>query len=322
MRIHIVTPAPAPSTYGNRITATRWAGILQRLGHSVAVSQTYDGRACDLLIALHARRSYQAIKVFHRQHPWLPTVVALTGTDLYRDLKSDGRTQQALEMATSIVMLQPKAAEQLNPILRAKARVIYQSAERSRPTPDRSPARHTFDVCVVAHLRALKDPFRAALASRLLPLSSRIRVLQIGVAMTESMATRAQSEAGRNPRYRWLGGLTRSQVRKYVTRSQLLVLSSRMEGGANVLSEAIVAGVPVLASRIDGNVGILGDDYQGLFEVGNTRELARLMQRAETDSNFLNELRRRIERLAPLFNPKREERAWGELIREVQSSST
>lgn len=324
MRITIVTPAPAGSTHGNRITAVRWANILKQLGHRVSISQSFDRQPSDLLIALHARRSYASVERFHSQWSGKPIVVALTGTDLYRDLKSDRRAEKSLALAQRIVVLQPKALEQLDERFRAKARVIYQSVPRGIGA-DREPerasiTRRNFNVCVIGHLRAVKDPFRAALAARLLPGSSRIRVLHIGAAMTEAMAARAQAEAARNHRYRWLGALARSRARDILARSKLCVLSSRMEGGANVLSEAIVAGVPILASRIDGNTGILGDDYPGLFDVGDTRELARLLLRAETDTAFLSDLRRRVKKLAPRFDPQRERRAWAHLIRELQST--
>ena len=317
MRIQIVTPASAGSTHGNRITAVRWAGILKQLGHRVIITQSYDGKPTDLLVALHARRSYWSIKRFHQNHPSLPIVVALTGTDVYRDLKTDPRVMESLEIASSIVALQPKALEQLKRSVRAKARVIYQSVEKRKKTQSRS-ANH-FDVSVIAHLRAVKDPFRAALAARLLRASSRIRILQIGKAMTDSMRRRAQAEAVRNPRYRWLGELSKSRAESYLVRSRICVLSSRLEGGANVLSEAIVAGVPVLASRIDGNIGILGDDYPGLFDVGETRALSELLNRCEADSTFLNELRRRTKRLAFMFDRGREMRAWAQLINELKN---
>lgn len=318
MRIQIVTPATAGSTYGNRITAVRWARLLKHLGHRVSITQTYDGTAADLLVALHARRSYQSIKRFQQKNPGLPIVVALTGTDVYRDLETDPRTTESLEIASSIVTLQPKALERLKRRIRAKARVIYQSVERRKKARSSLRSAKHFDVCVIAHLRPVKDPFRAALAARLLPPTSRVRILQIGKAMTGSMFKRAQAETVRNPRYRWLGELSKSRAESYLVRSRICVLSSRLEGGANVLSEAIVAGVPVLASRIDGNVGILGDDYPGLFDVGDTRALAKLLDRAETDATFLDELRSRTKRLAFLFEREGELRAWEDLITELQ----
>src|SRR5216684_2520061 len=193
MRIGIVTPAPPNSRSGNRITALRWAKILRRLGNRVSILQTCDGTPYDMLVALHALRSYLSIIKFRRQNPQAQIIVALTGTDLYRDLRRDHKAQKSLEIADRIVVLQPKAMEELRPAWRAKARVIYQSVEAlHRPTSktkadkvylnDRS--NRSFDVCVIGHLRPVKDPFRVALAARLLPNSSRIHILQIGGAMT------------------------------------------------------------------------------------------------------------------------------------------
>src|SRR6266536_1801466 len=174
-----------------------------------------------------------------------------------------------------------------------------------------------FDVCVIGHLRVVKDPFRTALAARLLPNSSRIRILQIGRAMTDAMAAEARKEMRANPRYEWLGELPRSHIRRILAKSRLSVVASRIEGGANVVSEAITASVPILASRIDGNVGILGADYPGLFEMGDTQKLAQLLARAETNRKYLAELRERCQKLAPLFYPAREEKAWADLISEL-----
>ena len=135
--------------------------------------------------------------------------------------------------------------------------------------------------------------------------------------MTGAMAERARKEMSINKRYHWFGEQSRSFVRQILRRSSVCVLSSRMEGGANVLSEAIKATVPILASRIDGNVGILGADYPGYFEVGDTAQLARLLTRAETSPSFLAELRAWINGLAHLFDPAREKQAWSDLIREL-----
>jgi len=328
MRIGIVTPAPPGSTYGNRVTALRWAGILRRLGHRVSILQTYDARPHELLIALHARRSHSSIKRFHDHHPTAPIIVALTGTDLYRDFRNNHLAQKSLASATRIVVLQPKALEKLPPELRDKTQVIYQSVENlpkssgsggtkkhARQQKSSDSPLNNFDVSIIGHLRPVKDPFRAAFAARLLGSSSRIRILQIGGAMTTAMFDRAKAEARGNPRYHWLGQQSKARTFWILSQSQLCVIPSRIEGGANSLSEAIVASVPVLASRIDGNVGILGRDYPGLFKAGDTRQLSRLMTRAETDSKFLTELREHIKKLAPLFAPAREERAWARLIR-------
>jgi putative glycosyltransferase (TIGR04348 family) len=327
MKIVIITPAPPGSRYGNRITAVRWARILRRLGNRVSISQMYDGESYDLLVALHARKSHSSIINFRRHNPSAPIMVALTGTDLYRDIRRNRRAQESLDIATRIVVLQAKAIDELRPSWRRKTRVIYQSVEDkqaatgvpSSPATTKAEVRTNgnFDVCVIGHLRAVKDPFRTAMAARSLPDSSKIRVLQIGGAMTAAMAKRAHREMDTNQRYWWLDEQPRSRVRNILNQSSLCVLSSRIEGGANVLSEAIAASVPILASRVDGNVGILGNDYPGYFEVGNTTQLARLLTRAETSPGYLAKLKASTKGLAVLLDPSREEQAWADLINEL-----
>jgi putative glycosyltransferase (TIGR04348 family) len=318
MRIGIITPAPPGSTHGNRITALRWAGILKRLGHRVTISREYQGQRYDLLLALHARRSYPSIKRFNAEHPELHLIVALTGTDLYRDLRKNQLAHKSLEVATRIVALQSKALEELRPKWKEKTRVIYQSAALVPGNSRRDkPENGNFDVCVIGHLRAVKDPFRAAMAARLLPASSRIRILQVGRAMTPAMEKRAGAELRRNDRYHWFREQSRSRTLRILAQSRLCVISSRLEGGANVMSEAIVASVPILASRVAGNVGILGKNYPGLFTAGNTQQLARLLRRAECDAKFLSHLKSRVKKLTPLFDPAREEKAWSDLISEL-----
>ena len=315
MRIRIVTPAPRGSRYGNRVTAQRWARLLRQLGHTVVIAQEYKRAQCDVLVALHARRSAASIARFHRLHPDRPLVLCLTGTDLYKDIRRSKTAQRSLELADRLVTLQPLGEQELAEHLRPKVRSILQSV---RPTPVGPPRRaSTFDVCVVAHLRTVKDPFRAAMASRLLPASSRLRVLQVGGAMSASMAARARAEEARNPRFRWLGELPRWDTRRTMARSKALVLSSRLEGGANVVSEAVVEGTPVLASHIAGSIGLLGEDYPGYFPFGDTRALARLLHRIESEPDFLRELREWCAALAARFHPDREREAWAALLREI-----
>jgi putative glycosyltransferase (TIGR04348 family) len=318
MRIQIVTPARPGARTGNVVTAQRWARLLRSLGHRVQVSRRYRDQRADLLIALHARRSAAAIFRFRRAHPRKAIVLALTGTDIYGAHSRNARARRAMEQADRLVILQPLARREIPPRLRRKARVIFQSVEPSRGRRPRS--RRLFDVAVVGHLRAVKDPFRAALAARRPPPASRLRILHAGAALEPGFAARARAEMRRNPRYRWLGNLSPAAARRLIARSRLLVLSSRLEGGANVLSEAIADSVPVLASRIPGSAGLLGRGYPGYFPVGGTRALARLLRRAETDARFYNRLHRWCAQRAPLFHPARERSAWKKLLGELRES--
>jgi len=317
VRIRLVTPAAAGSRRGNRVTADRWADLLRGFGHRVSVHERYDGAPCDLLIALHARKSAAAIARSRRDAPDRPVFLALTGTDIYRDVERSALARRSLVLADRMIVLQPLAARKVPPRLRSRVRVVRQSVPRSAgPVARKAPG---FQVVVLGHLRAVKDPLRTARAARRLPASSTVRVVHAGEALTLAMATAARREEARNPRYRWLGNLSRAAAMRLVERSRLLVLSSRMEGGSNALGEAIARGVPVLASRIDGTVGLLGPRYPGYFPVGDTRALAALLARTESDPAFLARLTHAIRRLAPLFAPARERGAWRRLLREASN---
>jgi putative glycosyltransferase (TIGR04348 family) len=318
MHVTLVTPADKRSRSGNRTTAARWATILRDLGHRVQLTQAYHGGATDLLIALHAWRSAGSIAEFRRHDPERPLIVGLGGTDIYRFLGTDSMTVlRSLELADALVGLHDLVGEAIPARFRDKLVVVHQSA---RPLPRRDPARpRRFDVLVIGHLRDEKDPLRTAEAARLLPASSRLRVVHLGRAHNQGWADRARAEMAANPRYRWLGDVPHWMVRRALARAPAMVLSSRMEGGANVISEAVAAAVPVLASDIPGNVGLLGRDYPGYFPVGDTGGLARLLLRAESDPAFLAALRRACAARAPLFDPARERAAWRALLGRVCS---
>ena len=318
VKISLVTPAGPGSRSGNRTTADRWARFLRQLGHAVLVEEVWSGEISGLMVALHTRRSHPSIKRYATVHPGHPLVVVLTGTDLYRDIRFDEDAQDSLRLATRVVVLQEAGLAELEPRHREKARVIYQSAEPIRPQPR---AKTFFDVCVVGNLRAEKDPFRCALAARLLPPASRVRITHAGKAQDEEFAERARELASAEPRYRWLGEVPRWRVRRLLSRARLLVQSSVMEGGANAVAEALAAGVPVIASRIAGNVGMLGEDYPGYYPLGDEKALALLVERTETDAAFYESLQARCAARRPLTLPERERGALGGLVEEVAGGS-
>lgn len=312
LSIMIETPAQVKSRSGNRITAERWRATLQELGHRVEVTTGFDGSPADLLIAIHAWRSAEAVARFERAFPGRPIVVCLSGTDIYAFQHSHSEvTLGSMTSATALVGLHDLVGRAISERFRSKLHIIYQSA----PAAGRqASAEGVFDVCVIGHLRAEKDPFRTALAARLLPKTSNIRVTHVGRAMDDGWAAEAQAEMARNPRYRWLGEVSGEDVRALLATTRLMVLSSVMEGGANVLGEAIVAGVPVIASEIDGSLGLLGEDYPGTYPSGDTQALASMLARFENDPAFLGQLTALCAARAPLFSPEREAAAWAALI--------
>jgi putative glycosyltransferase (TIGR04348 family) len=313
MKIVLITPEGPTSRTGNRVAALRWARILRRLGHRVRVASDYDGRPADLMVAVHAWRSAAAIARFKARYPERPVILQLSGTDIYGTLASDPvPTRRSMDLADRLVALNDLAWRVVPKRLRAKLSVIHQSA--ARLLQPRRPSRRAVVVSVIGHLRDVKDPLRAAAAARLLPDDSRVRIEQVGRAYTPQWAARAGAEMAANPRYLWRDDVPAAAVRRLLARSHAMVVSSLSEGGANVISEAAVAGVPVLASRMDGNLGLLGADYPGYFPVGDTQALARLLQRLEREPHFVARLGKALARRAPLFRPAREVAAWQRLL--------
>jgi putative glycosyltransferase (TIGR04348 family) len=318
MRIALITPYGREHRNGNWHTAARWTRFLREAGHTVRVQVEWDDRPADLMLALHARRSSASIRAFAERFPTRPLLLALTGTDLYRDIHDNRDAQQALELAHRIIVLQERGVDELAAHLAAKTRVIYQSAPdiaRLPPSPD------TFEVLVIGHLRAEKDPFRAALATAYLPEDSQIQVMHLGGALSEDMAETAELAQIKLPRWHWLGDVPHKTVIKRLARAHLMVISSVMEGGANVICEALAADVPVLASHMPGNIGMLGEDYPGYFPVGDERRLARLMALAESDPDFYADLLSHARQRRALMRPEQEASRLRQAVAEFEQTS-
>lgn len=304
----LVTPALAALNNGNWQTAARWSRFLRPFA-DVDVCTAWDCRPADLMIALHARRSAASIEAFAATRR--PVVVVLTGTDLYRDIRSDASAKRSLQLARQLVVLQSQGLEELAPELRAKAAVIYQSAPSLKRKP---PRQRSFDLLIVAHLRAEKDPLTATRALGRLS-DPQLRLLQIGDSKDPEVGAAFLAAALRDSRIQQLGPLAHALTRQWISRARLLLLPSIMEGGANVLIEAVTAGVPVLASRIPGSVGMLGARYPGYFPVGDDAALADLITRCQREPAFLERLQHACEKRAPLFDPAREAHGVRQLLR-------
>ncbi len=256
------------------------------------------------MIALHARRSAPSIHAWAAQHPDKPLIVVLTGTDLYRDIRFDASARQSLQLATHLVVLQDAGLDELPQTLRHKVRVIFQSAPRLKPAVKSA---KRFNVVMVGHLRDEKDPMTYLRAAEILAANN-IYFQLIGDGLDALLAQQVAEATQKNTHINWLGGLPRAQTRQRIKRAHVLVNASLMEGGAHVILEAVQSGTPVLASRISGNIGMLGTDYAGYFDVGDALALAALGKRCATDAAFLAHLQSQCNRRAELFKPSVEKR--------------
>ncbi|WP_345541589.1 selenoneine biosynthesis selenosugar synthase SenB [Variovorax defluvii] len=314
-RVLIVSPALAEANNGNWRTASRWRTFLSAMAE-VEIARGWDGTPRDALIALHARRSADAVAQWRAAHPAAPLALVLTGTDVYRDIEESPAAQHSLQCASALVVLQPDALDHLGAAERAKARVIVQSASRVRGRP----AQRHVDLVAVGHLRDEKDPLTLMAAARRLPADMPMRIVHIGEALAPELGDAARRTMAECPRYRWLGGLPREAARRWIARARALVHMSRMEGGAQVVIEAVRSGVPVLASRIGGNLGLLGEDYEGYFPVGDDAALAALMLRFAAEPAFADRLRAQCALREPAFSPAAEQSNVRRLLHDLLAS--
>lgn len=324
----IVSPALADANNGNWRTARRWQELLSER-FPVRIAQAWPDEQAGpdtLMLALHARRSADPIAAWARAHPGRGLAVVLTGTDLYQDIQDDAAAQRSLELAQRLVVLQECGPDALPVSLRGKTRVIYQSTPALPPLA-KDPS--GLDVVMVGHLRQVKTPQTLFAAARLLRERPDIRIRHIGDASGEpALGDEARRTAGECPGYEWTGALPHAQALEAIRRAHVLVHTSAMEGGAHVLLEAVRCGTPVLASRVPGNVGMLGAGYQGYFPHGDAPALARLLlacragQLAEDPAHHLLErLAAQCALRAPLFEPAAERAALLNLLQELESAS-
>ena len=281
------------------------------------IAEQWNGEPYDLMIALHARRSAGSIAAWddarNRDNPkrQAPLIVVLTGTDLYRDIRSDPAAQRSLEVADALVVLQDEGPQSLPPAARAKVIVIYQSGGRRRTL---AKTRRHLRAVMVGHLRDEKRPQTLFEAARALSARADIRIDLVGAALDQDLGRLAADTARACPQFRWLGSLPHADTLRWIQRAHLLINASAMEGGAHTVLEAVRSGTPVLASRIAGNIGMLGREYAGYFPCDDAGELARLLERCRDEPRLLALLRRQCRARAARFEPRRERAGLASLV--------
>jgi putative glycosyltransferase (TIGR04348 family) len=306
----IVTPALAAANNGNWQTAHRWASLL-RPAYRVRLAEGWTGGDEALLIALHARRSAASIAAWRAAYPARPFALVLTGTDLYRDIRTDAAARRSLDLADALVVLNELGTRGLPEACRAKARVVLQSCPARQPLAKTT--RHLRAV-MVGHLRDEKDPRTYWRAARRLAGRVDLRFDHVGAALDPALGAEAASLAAELPGFRWLGNLPHAAARRRIQAAHVLVQPSLMEGGAHTVIEAMRSGTPVLASRIDGNLGLLGEGYEGVFEPGDDAALAALLARARDEADMLPRLAAQLAPRAELFAPQAERTALHSLV--------
>ena len=308
----------ADTNNGNWRTASRWESLLNRdfriiLQPSWPVDPLPEA---NILIALHARRSAESIRRFRTTHPNGALIVVLTGTDLYADIAVDAEARASLALADALVVLQEDAIQHVPREHRKKTHVIFQSARKLSPAQK---PKGRLNCVVAGHLRAVKDPEIIFRLVETLSEGSPIHVLHIGAPIDEKFAARAKALSATSRNYHWSGPLSHGLTRAAIKRAHVLIHPSIMEGGANVIVEAISSGTPVIASHVSGNIGMLGTDYAGYFQVGDEMALRSQLEHCARDANFLLRLNTACAGRAKLFSPAAERSALVKLISSLES---
>ena len=313
-RICLVTPALAAANNGNWHTASRWARMLEG-PFEVLLTDRWRGEVADVLLALHARRSAESIAAWAEAQPDRPIALALTGTDLYRDIHHDPTAQRSLAQARRLVVLQERAVDDVPAAWRDKAVVCFPSVE-PMPALPRAPV-PPLSLVMVGHLRPEKDPTTLFAALRRLAGRGDWRFEHVGAALDDALGAQARALERELPAYQWIGALEHAATRERIARAHVLVNASVVEGAPTVVVEAVASGTPVLASRIPGHVGLLGADYPGLFEPGDAGALATLIENGLDEPAMLPALSQAAARRAPLFEPAREQATLRALMAEL-----
>ncbi len=330
MKLCVASPYPLSELKGNTVTTERIVALLRAAGHAARASHLFDGEDADVLIALHAVKGAPAVFEFRKKFPRGKVVILITGTDLYESLPAGSEVgERALEMADRIVVVQEAAVRRFAESLREKVRVIPASLDpimsalpekrELSASSESSSSSSCFAISVLGHPRAVKRPFLTIEAIAKHPEWSDLEVWQIGEALDPESRERGREWVARDSRYRWFGGLAREEALALCAKSALTVNSSILEGGANAIVEAMTMGVPILASRIEGNVGLLGEDYAGYFEEGKLDEAIQVAR----DRRFqLQDWVAQASARLPLFSPESETASWLELLDELNYQET
>ena len=310
MKVCVASPYSLAELKGNTVTAERIVDLLQGEGVEARTSHLYDGKAADVLISLHAVKGAPAIFDYREAYPEGKVVVLITGTDLYESLPAGSEIgNRALLEADRIVVVQEAAILRLPEEVRGKAVVIPASLDPIEIKADAEAS--PFVISIVGHPRPVKRPFLTIEEVAKHPEWKEVEVWQIGEALDEESFQEGEAWLKKDSRYRWFGGLPRMEALALCAKSSLTINSSVLEGGANAVLEAMRMGVPVLASRIEGNEGLLGKDYPGYFEEG---ELGEVLGKIIGGGVDLEEWVRLASERLPIFSRETELISWLELL--------
>lgn len=311
----IHSPYPRQKSQGNAVTALRMQNLLLESGLDVAIHERGDAPMhARCLIALNARKSAREIFDFHHRQPESAIVSLLTGTDVNHPEMEDlsSATIKALRLSTSVVSLHDGFTHRIPEDLLGKTKVIYPSVQL--PSGFSHCPVEPKKVMIAGNYRVEKNPTLMMSAVRkLAELPLDFHAYGAGGDYQEHL----DQTAAECSNFYFHGVQDHGVVLKEMQSMHALLNTSTEEGGANAICEAVAIGLPVLASRIDGNIGMLGFDYEGFFTSGDLQSLTDLLTRMDRDEAFYQTLKRQVAARARCFSYQYEAEQWAALVRKM-----
>ena len=312
MKFLILFPDNKKAVTGNLCSALQYQIILEDLGHTVELTNRYFKQDAEVLIAINADKNNSDIRKFNSDNPQSKIILILSGTDIYPE--PSAKAIDSMEVGNVLVVLQSHAKDQVPPLYRNKSTIIYQSIEKLSVDSERSKSDSEFKVVLISNIRSVKDPLIASRACRLISPASKLKITHVGYCLDEELGSELTRENKSNIRYEWVGGLSKLEAMTILSESDVLLITSQHEGAGRVVGEAIQLGVPIISTNNLGVVGILGDDYEGYYPVGDAKALSDILAKAEQDKSFLIRLNVHCQNRSSLFDIEEEKKNWEQLI--------
>ena len=312
MKFLILFPDNKKAVTGNFCSALQYQIILQDLGHRVELANRYIEQDAEVLIAINADKNNSHIRKFNSDNPQSKIILILSGTDIYPE--PSAKAIDSMEVGNVLVLLQSHGIDQVPPLYRNKSTIIYQSIEKLSVDSGRSKSDSEFRVVLISNIRSVKDPLIASRACRLISPASKLKITHVGYCLDEGLGLELTQENKSNIRYEWVGGLSRLEAMTILSESHVLLITSQHEGAGRVVGEAIQLGVPIVSTNNLGVTGILGDDYEGYYPVGDAKALSDILTKAEEDKEFLAQLNIHCQNRSSLFDIEEEKKNWEKLI--------
>ena len=257
-------------------------------------------------------RNNSDIRKFNSDNPQSKIILILSGPDIYPE--PSAKAIDSMEVGNVLVLLQSHGIDQVPPLYRNKSTIIYQSIEKLSLDSERSKSDSEFKVVLISNIRSVKDPLIASRACRLISPASKLKITHVGYCLDEELGSELTQENKSNIRYEWVGGLSKLEAMTILSESHVLLITSQHEGAGRVVGEAIQLGVPIISTNNLGVTGILGDDYEGYYPVGDAKALSDILTKAEEDKEFLAQLNIHCQNRSFLFDIEEEKKNWEKLI--------